>query len=288
MKVLVLGAGGQVGRALLECAPASAEVVARDRRGCDIGDEGAVRRCLAETSPDLVFNAAAYTAVDRAESDPEEARRLNALAPGWIASACAAAGARLVHLSTDYVFDGRQSQPYCPSDATNPLGVYGRTKRDGERAVMAAAPDALVVRTAWLYGAAGNNFVRTMLRRMRERDPLKVVADQIGTPTHVESLAGALWRLAAMGAGGIHHYTDAGVASWYDFAVAIAEEALPRRLIARAPSIAPVASAEFPTIAPRPLFSLLDKSETWEALGGPPPHWRVNLRECLRAIAAHG
>ena len=282
MRTLILGAGGQLGRALVAAAPAGAEVVALGRADCDIADREAVTRRIATLRPRFVFNAAAYTAVDKAESEVEAARTLNGLAPGWVAEAARAAGSRFVHVSTDFVFDGSASRPLSPADPVAPLGVYGRSKADGEQAVAAADPDALIVRTAWVYAAEGANFLTTMLRLMGERDEVRVVADQVGTPTWAYSLASALWALARDGEGGLHHFTDAGVASWYDFAVAIQEEARAAGLLDREARIVPIATADYPTPAKRPAFSVLDKSATWRLIGGPAPHWRANLRACLQ------
>jgi dTDP-4-dehydrorhamnose reductase len=288
MRALILGAGGQVGRALTAAAPDPATFVTLDRAACDISDEAQVRRAIAEARPDVVFNAAGYTAVDRAEAETEAARRLNGLAPGRIAAAAREAGARLVHVSTDFVFDGRASRPYRPGDATGPLSAYGRTKLVGEDMVRAADPAALIVRTAWVYAPAGRNFVNTMLAMMREKGRVGVVADQIGTPTRAASLAGALWGLAAAGARGLHHYTDAGVASWYDFAVAIEEEARALGLLARAAEVMPVPTTAFPTPAARPAYSVLDKDDSWALLGRPAPHWRTSLRASLQEGHGHG
>jgi dTDP-4-dehydrorhamnose reductase len=288
MKALILGAGGQVGRALMASAPAGAEVVALDRDGCDIGDPEAVRRAVAGAAPDLIFNAAAYTAVDKAESEPEAAERINATGAGYVALAARDAGAHLVHLSTDFVFAGDAATPRGPDDETGPQGVYAATKLRGEQAVAHADPGALIVRTAWVYAPKGANFVNTMLRLMGERDEVRVVADQIGTPTWAPSLAETLWRLAGLGATGLHHFTDAGVASWYDFAVAIAEEGAAAGLIPEGRRVVPIATAEYPTSAPRPAYSLLDKKATWALLGGPPPHWRERLRANMKDIADNG
>lgn len=287
MKALIFGAGGQVGRALAASAPAGAEVVALERCGCDIGDADAVRRVVAETAPELIFNAAAYTAVDRAESEPEAAERINASGAGHVAFAARDAGARLVHLSTDFVFPGDAATPRRPDDATDPKGVYAATKLRGEQAVAHADPDALIVRTAWIYAPRGANFVNTMLRLLGERDEVRVVADQIGTPTWAPSLADALWRLAGLGATGIHHFTDAGVASWYDVAVAVAEEGAAAGLIPEGCRVVPIATADYPTAAPRPAYSVLDKSATWALLGGAAPHWRERLRVNMKDIATH-
>lgn len=285
MRALILGGGGQVGRALAATAPAGAELISLSRAQCDIGDAGQLRQATAGI--DIVFNAAAYTAVDKAESEPDAARRINAEAPGTIAAAAREAGAHMVHISTDFVFDGTGSTPRRPDDATGPTGVYAATKLAGEEAVAVADPGALIVRTAWVYAPQGANFVNTMLRLMRERDLLKVVSDQIGTPTWAPSLAQALWDLARAGANGIFHYTDAGVASWYDFAVAIQEEGLAAGLLERPIEVVPIATADYPTPAKRPSFSVLDKSATWARLGRTAPHWRANLRANLEAIA-HG
>jgi dTDP-4-dehydrorhamnose reductase len=288
VKALIFGAGGQVGRALAATAPADAQLVALDRSSCDVTDLEAVTRAIRDAAPDMVFNAAAYTAVDRAESEPEAAARLNGAAPGFMAGASKAAGARFVHISTDFVFNGTGGTPYRPGDPTDPQSVYGATKLQGEQAAAAADPDALIVRTAWVYAAQGANFVLTMLRFMGERERLTIVSDQIGTPTFAPSLSRALWSLAGSQASGIHHYTDAGVASWYDFAVAIHEEATALGLLQRPVAIMPIPSVDYPTPARRPAFSVLDKSATWAALGGPAPHWRVNLRTCLEEIRHNG
>jgi dTDP-4-dehydrorhamnose reductase len=285
MRALIAGAHGQLGRALRATAPAHAIVVAPEKTAFDITDEGAVATVVSHTRPDVVFNAAAYTAVDAAERDEDRARLINATAVGYLAQAARRSRAHLVHVSTDFVFDGRSHRPYHPDDVPAPLSVYGRTKWEGEQA---AGRDALVVRTAWVYAAAGRNFVLTMLKLMREKDELKVVADQIGTPTFARSLAVALWSLAQHGAVGVHHYTDSGVASWYDFAVAIQEEGTRVGLIHRAIPVLPVRSDDYPTLATRPAFSVLDKSRTFEVLGGAAPHWRVNLRLMLEEMKTRG
>lgn len=283
MKVIVTGAGGQLGRALVAGAPADAAVVALDRAALDIGDAAAVQARIKAERPDIIINAAAYTAVDKAESEPDLACRINADGPRHLAAAALDAGARLAHISTDFVFDGAKSAPYHPDDPVNPLGVYGASKRAGEEAVLGLMPDALIVRTAWVYGAGGGNFVKTMLRLMRERGRVSVVADQFGTPTHAASLARAIWALAGAGAAGIHHFTDAGSASWYDFAVAIAEEAQALGLIAAAADVSPIATTDYPTPARRPAFGVLDKRATW-AITGVPRHWRAELRLMLAAL----
>jgi len=285
---MITGAGGQLGQALRTSGPAGADIVALGRAGLDIGDAGAVATQVARIGPDLIINAAAYTAVDRAESEAEAVWRINAAGAGHLAAAAAAGQARFVHVSTDFVFDGSGGGPYRPDHPTAPLGVYGASKRAGEEAVLAACPGALIVRTAWVYGAAGHNFVRTMLRLMAERDAVRVVADQIGTPTYAPGLARAIWALDAAGATGVHHWTDSGAASWYDFAVAIQEEALAMGLLDRAVPVMPIATADYPTPARRPLYSVLDKASAVALVGAPAPHWRVHLRDMLGEIRANG
>ncbi|HEY1125750.1 MAG TPA: dTDP-4-dehydrorhamnose reductase [Sphingobium sp.] len=288
MKVLVTGAGGQLGQALQASAPAGAQVVALGHSDLDIGDAAKVAAVISLGAFDLVINAAAYTAVDKAESEEWAAYRINGEGPGHLAAACRAAQARFVHVSTDFVFNGRCGVPYLPDQETDPLGVYGASKLAGEKSALAADPAALVVRTAWVYGATGHNFVRTMLRLMAERDEVRVVADQIGTPTFAGSLAQAIWALAATGASGIHHWTDSGAASWYDFAVAIQEEALAIGLLDRAVPVIPIATSDYPTPAKRPHYSVLNKSSAIQIIGAAPPHWRVNLRHMLGVIKANG
>jgi len=288
MKVMITGANGQLGHALQSTAPAHADLVALTRAELDIADEDAVLALVAELTPDLIINAAAYTAVDRAETDVDMAYRVNEAGPGALAAAAAAHGARFIHVSTDFVFNGEAGRPYAPDQATAPLGVYGASKRAGEEAVQRHASSALIVRTAWVYGSTGNNFVRTMLRLMGERDEVRVVADQIGTPTFADGLAGALWALDAAGGTGIHHWTDSGAASWYDFAVAIQEEAVALGLLTRTVPIIPIATSDYPTPAKRPSYSVLDKRSAVALIGAPPPHWRVNLRHMLGVIKANG
>ena len=286
-KVLITGAGGQVGRALLAAVPDSFEAIACAHIDLDIGAGEAVRDFVRHHRPAVIINAAAYTAVDKAESEPDLAHRINAQGPGHLAAAARECGARLLHISTDFVFDGAASAPYRPDSATRPLSVYGRTKLDGERAVLEALPEhVVIVRTAWVYAANGANFVRTMLRVMRANGAVRVVADQVGTPTAARPLAEALWQIAGNAEiRGIHHWTDAGVASWYDFAVAIAEEGAELGLLPPETAVTPIATADYPTPARRPSYSVLDK-RSLAAFGLAPIHWRKRLRQVLKEISS--
>ncbi len=287
MKVLIAGAAGQLGRALQRTAPAGTTIVALTRQQLDIGEERLVSECVRQHKPDLIINAAAYTAVERAESEPAAAQRINVDGPRYIAENARQLGVRLLHVSTDFVFDGTASLPYSPDASTNPLSVYGRTKRDGEHEVLRILPQqSLILRTAWVYAAQGANFLSTMLRLMNAGKPVRVVVDQIGTPTAAASLAAVLWRLADRPElYGIQHWTDAGVASWYDFAVAIAEEAAPLKLVPGEIIVEPIPASEFPTRAVRPRYSVLDKTALQTALALAPVHWRVRLREVLREVS---
>jgi dTDP-4-dehydrorhamnose reductase len=285
MKILIVGGNGQLGKGLSDTAPAHAEIVSHDIDTLDITDPAAVAAVVKEVQPEILFNAAAYTAVDKAESDEDLAFAVNATAVGYLADAARDVRARFVHVSTDFVFDGISGVPYTPSAPTAPIGAYGRTKLAGEAA---AGNDALIVRTAWVYAPNGGNFVRTMLRLMNEHTEVRVVADQIGSPTYAPGLAAALWTMADNAVSGIHHYTDAGVCSWYDFAVAIQEEALVAGLLEKTIPVLPINAIEYPTPAKRPHYSVLDKTSTFAVLGGPTPHWRTNLRKMIAEIKTHG
>lgn len=285
MRVLVTGAGGQLGGALQRTAPVWAEVNAIDVEDVDLTDAAMLTARLVVEAPDLIINAAAYTAVDRAESDEALARAINADAVKIMVEAMAGTGGTVVHVSTDYVFDGTSPAPYAPDAQRNPQSVYGRTKAAGEDTLRA---EDLLVRTAWVYEAGGANFVRTMIRLMKEREELGVVADQIGSPTWATGLARTIWGLVERKADGNFHHSDAGVASWYDFAVAIAEEAHALGLLARIPVIRPITTADYPTPAKRPAFSLLDCGATRAALGAEAVHWRTNLRLMLEEEAKLG
>lgn len=287
-RVLVFGATGQLGRALRAHQPDTVEWLDPPGGRIDFRDGAALQRLVEALQPAVIINAAAYTAVDRAEAEPEAAWAVNAEAPLHLAQGARHVGARMVQVSTDFVFSGRGGTPYQPMDPPEPLNVYGRSKAAGEAATLETlGEDAFVLRTAWVYHPAGGNFVRTMLRLLAERTEVRVVADQIGTPTAADGLAQAVWALLAADATGIHHWTDAGVASWYDFAEAIRELAqtlAPERAWGR---VLPIRSEEYPTPARRPPCSVLDKSATW-AMTGTPPHWRTQLQACLLRYGLEG
>lgn len=285
MRVLITGAGGQLGGALQRLAPEWADINAIDVDDVDLTDTAMLTARLVVEAPDIIINAAAYTAVDKAESDEATARAINAEAVATMVAAMADTGGKLVHVSTDYVFDGTASSPYAPDAARNPQSAYGRTKAEGED--MLRLQD-LLVRTAWVYEAGGANFVRTMIRLMKERDELRVVADQVGAPTWATGLARTIWALVEKGASGTFHHCDDGVASWHEFAVAIAEEAHALGLIPRIPAIHAITTAEYPTPAQRPAYSLLDCSKTRAFLGDAPVAWRDNLRLMLKEEASLG
>jgi dTDP-4-dehydrorhamnose reductase len=292
VRVLLTGRHGQLGRALLAGPPAGIEVIATGRDELDLADAAACRAAVTRHRPDWVLNAGAYTAVDRAEAEPELAEAVNAGAPGAFAEALAAAGGRLLQVSTDFVFNGEQGHPYTPDQALAPLGVYGATKAEGERRAAAALPSErlCLLRTSWVYGPVGANFCLTMLRLHRAKaaagEPLGVVADQVGCPTATAGLAQACWRVIGWGVSGRHHWSDCGAASWYDFAVAIGSLAAARGLIAVPARVRPITTADYPTPARRPAYSLLDATTTRRALDLEGQHWQAALAEVLAQVAA--
>lgn len=283
--IVITGAKGQLGQELIRCCPDTVQCVPIAHCDLDITDAAAVRALITHYQPDAIINCAAYTAVDLAEQNAALATSVNAIGPGLLASEARRNRCYLIHISTDFVFDGIHGRPYRPSDDPAPRGVYAYSKREGERAVQANLPSAMILRTAWLYSIYGTNFVKTILRCARERSELRVVDDQIGTPTWARGLAYAVWRALARRLCGIHHWTDAGVASRYDFAVAITEEALALKLLEQAPRITPMRTADYLAASPRPKYSVLEKTVTWSQLELIPPHWRVQLRAMLRELA---
>lgn len=289
MKVLVTGACGQLGRALLTQSPDGHEIIAIDKGTMDVREASQVETVVSQQKPDIIINCAAYTAVDRAESEAALAKAVNTDGPGFLAYAARQHDARLIHISTDYVFDGEQPHPYRPDDKPNPINVYGASKLEGEQRIMASSDGrALIIRTAWLYSAHGDNFVKTMLRLMAQKDQLGVVSDQLGTPTSVNTLAEAIWAAVERPAlSGIHHWTDAGVASWYDFAIAIQEQSVALGILKRNIPVRPIRSQDYPTAAKRPASAILDKSSSWPAFGVEPMHWRKALRILLHRSARH-
>lgn len=269
---LITGANGQLGRELARLMP---DAILTDSATLDITDADAVREFVKRNNVDTIINCAAYTAVDRAEDDADTAARVNVVGPENLAKS----GARVVHISTDYVFDGTGHTPYEPDDAPNPVSVYGRTKLAGERAVLENAKSAVVIRTAWLYSPFGNNFVKTMRRLGAERESINVVCDQIGSPTYAGDLAAAIVAILPQMRDGMHeiyHFTNEGVCSWYDFACAImALSGLPCR-------VNPIPSSQYPTRATRPMYSVLSKEKIKHDFNITIPHWQEALIKCLQ------
>ncbi len=287
MKVLLIGGGGQLGKELQLVKPSDITLLAPTSSELDITQHRDVTRFVVEHEPDFIINAAAYTAVDQAEQDSSSAYAVNTEAVHNLASLAGEGKARLIHISTDFVFDGLQSRPYRPNDPAKPLSVYGASKYQGELAVMESGANAVILRTAWLYSRHGHNFVKTMLRLMKQKESLSVVYDQIGTPTWAHNLAHLIWKVARKPeAKGIYHFTDAGVASWYDFAKAIQDEALDLKLLDHGIPITPIRSQDYPTPARRPTYSVLDKQATWWEFEVQPQHWRDALRKMLCDLAS--
>jgi len=288
MKILVFGASGQIGREVCRAAwPPRYAILPLDRKAVDITKSAAVSAMLARETPDLVINLAAYTAVDRAESEPEVAWAANCAGAAHIAGACDESATPLVHLSTDYVFDGRKTGPYREEDAVGPLGVYGRSKEAGERAVRAAVARHMILRTAWVFGAYGANFVKTMLRLAAERPVLRVVADQRGCPTAAADIAAALMVIAGHiekgeAKWGTYHFVGAGAASWHSFAQAIFDQAAPQ--LAACPQVEPITTEQYPTPARRPMNSVLDCRKIEEVFGISSPPWRTALATVIREL----
>ena len=289
MKLLVTGAAGQVGAALVALAGVEeVEAVGLDRSGLDITDNEAVFRAVEEHEPDIVVNAAAYTAVDRAEDEPELAFRVNRDGAEYVALACSQAGIPLIHLSTDYVFDGRKSEPYSEDDLANPLGVYGRSKWEGEDAVRAVLDSHIILRTSWVFSPHGSNFVRTILRLASEREELRVVSDQHGCPTSADDIARALLVISrklveGQNSWGAYHFAGLPPTTWFAFAQAIVDEANIRGL-SRVENVAPISTSQFPTRAQRPMNSVLATGKIEATFGIQTPDWREALPRTVSAI----
>ncbi len=283
IKVLVTGANGQLGREIQSLTQSDGDFrfLFTDIDTLDITDRNAVACFFSLEKPSFVVNCAAFTAVDRAEEEKELAFLLNAVAPGILASECQTLAAGLIHISTDYVFDGSGNRPYVEDDSVNPLGVYGKTKREGEVVVL-ENPETIVIRTSWLYSPFGNNFAKTMIRLGKERETLHVVFDQVGTPTYAHDLAAAILNIIRKGKSawtpGIYHYSNEGVCSWYDFALAV------HRMAGISCRVFPVESKDFPTPTVRPHYSVLNKQKIKSTFGIEIPYWMDSLKDCIQRI----
>lgn len=300
-QILLIGSGGQVGQELVKTLPLLGTVVAVARQELDLTQPDRIRQIIDKAQPDLIINAAAYTAVDRAESEIDLANQINGTAPTVMAEEAQKRGAALIHISTDYVFDGSKNIPYLEEDSPNPIGAYGRSKLLGEQGIQQVhvnSPDFqyAILRTAWVYGALGKaNFVKTMLRLGADRDEVRVVTDQVGTPTWAGDIAKAITALSPHllnssepSSSGIYHFTNSGITSWYDFAVAIFEEAATLGFPLKIQRVVPITTPEYPTPTKRPPYSAL----AWQKIANcilqtPPPHWRQGLRQMLTELQAN-
>lgn len=288
MSILVFGSTGQLAQSLRDTLPAGLDANFVDRATCNLAEPDSVGALLESKQPELIINTAAYTQVDKAEEEPELARRVNGESVSVMAAFASELGARLIHVSTDFVFDGAKSEPYLPGDPTGPLGEYGESKLAGELAALNAAPEAtMIIRTAWVYSEHGGNFVKTMLRLMAERDELGVVSDQIGSPTYARGLAEAIWRIVVEDrfSPGIYHWTDQGGISWHEFAVAIQQEAIDHDLLKAEITVNPIPSEAYPTPAARPAYSVLQTDKLANLLGYEPFPWRQQLKSMLSQLA---
>jgi dTDP-4-dehydrorhamnose reductase len=293
-KILLTGKNGQLGWELQRSLATFAQVVATDSKELDLADPDAIRRTIRRIAPDIIINPAAYTAVDKAEGDAELAMAVNGIAPGVLAEESLRLGALLVHYSTDYVFDGSKAAPYTEEDAPNPQSVYGRTKLAGEQAILASGCKHLILRTSWVYGVHGGNFVKTILRLAKERNELRIVADQFGAPTWARNLAQATasalscWQSKNWDSdlSGLYHLTAAGRTNWHEYAEEIVRLARKRdpALAAKLLDIRPIATQEYPVPAKRPANSVLSNDKIRDAFGIVLPEWRDSLAECVREI----
>ena len=306
-RILVTGGSGQVGFELQRSLAGAGQLMAEGRDEIDLSDPDSIRRAVRRFGPDLIVNAAAYTAVDQAESEPELALAVNGVAPGVLAEEAKRAGAALIHYSTDYVFDGSKGTPYTEDDEPRPISVYGRTKLAGERAIQAVDVPHLILRTSWVYGARGKNFLLTILRLARERDELSIVDDQVGAPTWSRAIAKATGGiLKCLGYGqpgfieacaaqrGIYNLSAAGQTSWHGFAAAILAHAAsappgePAFALARVPALKPITTEQYPLPAARPRYSVLSNAKLQGAFGFAMPDWETSLAECMRGIMGSG
>jgi dTDP-4-dehydrorhamnose reductase len=300
-RILLVGKNGQVGQELDQTLQALGEVIGVDRNVMDLAQPSSIRQTVAATKPDLIVNAAAYTAVDKAEAEIDLATAVNTTAPLTLAEEADRLGAGLIHISTDYVFDGSKNTPYTEQDDPNPLSIYGQTKLAGEEGIRQTCDRHVILRTAWVYGTYGrSNFVKTMLRLGAEREELRVVADQIGAPTWARDIAQVIGQFSThLFAAplpsdqrssdcsidpGTYHFTNSGVASWYDFAIAIFEEAKDLGIPLKVEHVTPITTLEYPTPAKRPPYSVLAHQKLLTAIGNYPPHWRQSLRTMLAEL----
>ncbi|KAI9130806.1 dTDP-4-dehydrorhamnose reductase [Acaryochloris sp. CCMEE 5410] len=294
-RILLLGAQGQLGQELQKTLPTMGELIAVGKEAADLAVPEQLHKAILPVQPDIIVNAAAYTAVDQAESEVELAHTVNQKAPTVLADIAKTVGALLVHISTDYVFDGTQSHPYTESDSPNPQSVYGHSKWQGEEGIRHIWNQHIILRTAWVYGTQGKgNFVKTMLRLGRERSEVRVVDDQVGAPTWAKEIGDAIatlihhWSTSDPATQadlyGTYHFTNRGVASWYDFAVAIFAEAQALGVPLQIERVIPITTPEYPLPAPRPAYSVLSNSKITPILGKPAPHWRQSLRQMLQEL----
>jgi dTDP-4-dehydrorhamnose reductase len=300
-RILVTGKNGQVGFELLSSLAGQGQVIAVGREQMDLSQPDSIRRTVREINPDLIVNAGAYTAVDQAESEPELAMAVNGIAPGILAEEAKRLGVALIHYSTDYVFDGAKAAPYTEDDPPCPINVYGRTKLAGERAIQAVDVPHLILRTGWIYGMRGKNFLLTILRLAKERDELRIVDDQVGAPTWSRALAGATagiltrlgygkpgFRDACARQQGIYNLSAAGQTSWHGFAAAIlahaasTQPAKSLRALERVPVLKPIPTEQYPLPARRPRYSVLGNAKLQRAFGVAMPDWKISLAECMR------
>jgi len=296
-RILLTGLNGQVGQELQRTLAPLGEVIGVGRETMDLAQATSIRQAISEARPDVIVNAAAYTAVDKAETETELAHSINGIAPQIMAEEAQRLGAALFHISTDYVFDGRKNTPYLEDDAPNPIGAYGKSKLVGEEGIRKTCDRYIILRTAWVYGTYGkSNFVKTMLRLFASRDEVRVVADQVGTPTWASDIASAIATLLPQlcpeqpqesPLTGIYNFTNSGMSSWYDFAIAIFEEAKQLGFPLKVQRIVPITTSEYPTPAQRPAYSVLSGKKVSAALGTHPPYWRDGLRQMLGELYSY-
>lgn len=290
MRVLITGAQGQVGQALRDSAPSDWQIQGLGSAELDISDAQQVLECVSALQPQLIINAAAYTAVDKAESDSERAYAVNQLGAENLAKAAQQSNCPLLHISTDYVFNGEHSQPYTEQDSPAPNSVYGHSKWLGEQAISAHCSQYIILRTSWVFGLHGNNFVKTMLRLGQERQTLSIVSDQVGGPTSANSIAQALWQIAQQYSNnnqcvwGTYHFSGAASCTWYDFAVEIFAQAEALQLIVQSPALTPINTASYPTPAQRPAYSVLDNHKIQQQFGIAQSNWKSELQQMLVAL----